>query len=258
MSEPFLGYFLPLLFAHLLTDFALQSEASIRAKQRIPGLIIHGLIAGLLTYLCLGVITGWEISLGVALTHTLLDAWKLRSQRGSRLRRFVIDQLGHVIILGFLSWAAVYRYGEFPGLWINLFGWPYLLILAVLSGAILSIYVVTFVVELSFEALGITKYPASPGDEDREGLVQEEMGMVEGGRVIGYLERGLITLFVLVGYPAGIGFLIAAKSIFRFGELTDSSRRWQAEYIIIGTLLSILFGTTFAYLTLWVVRIILP
>jgi len=258
MSEPLIGIFVPLLFAHLLTDFAFQTDASVRAKHRVPGLLLHGLIAGSLAYLFVGIIPGWEIPLGVALTHSLLDAWKLRSQKGSRLRRFVLDQLGHLLILGLFSWAAVYRYGEFPGIWRNLFGWQYLLILTVFSGGILSIYVVSFLVELSFEALGIKNHPSSSGDGESEGLLQGEIGIAEGGRVIGFLERGLITLFVLVGYPAGIGFLIAAKSIFRFGELTDSTRRWQAEYIIIGTLLSILFGTSFAYLTVWVVGIILP
>ena len=71
----------------------------------------------------------------------------------------------------------------------------------------------------------------------------QESDIKEGGKIIGYLERSLIFLFILVDYPAGIGFLIAAKSIFRFGELTSPDRRKQAEYIIIGTLLSILFGT---------------
>lgn len=257
MGKPILGYFIPLLFAHLLTDFVFQSDSSVRTKHKLSGLILHGIIAGALTYIFIGIIPGWEIPAGVGLSHALLDAWKLRSQQGTRLRRFVIDQLGHLLILGLISWAAVYRYGEFAGLWIKLFGRPYLLILTVLSGGILSIYVVSFLVELAFEALGIKKGLTSSRGEDPEGLVQEEMGIAEGGRIIGYLERSLITLFVLVGYPAGIGFLIAAKSVFRFGELTDSSRRWQAEYIIIGTLLSILFGTMFAYLTAWIVRIII-
>jgi hypothetical protein len=257
MSKPFLGFFIPLLFAHLLTDFVLQSDSSVRAKHKLPGLILHGMVAGALSYLFLGIIPGWEIPLGVAFTHGLLDIWELRAQKGTQLRRFVLDQLGHLVILGLFSWAAVYRYSEFPGLWIKLIGRPYLLILTVLSGGILSIYVVSFLVELSFEALGIKKGHTALTGEDNEGLVQEEMGIAEGGRIIGYLERGLITLFVLTGYPAGIGFLIAAKSVFRFGELTDSSRRWQAEYIIIGTLLSILFGTTFAYLTYWIVGIVI-
>jgi hypothetical protein len=35
-----------------------------------------------------------------------------------------------------------------------------------------------------------------------------------------------------------IGFLIAAKSVFRFGDLSQSKDRKLTEYILIGTLLS--------------------
>ena len=67
-------------------------------------------------------------------------------------------------------------------------------------------------------------------------------GLKEGGRIIGYLERLLIYVFILSGQFAGVGFLVAAKSIFRFGELKDSENRKQAEYIIIGTFTSFLLA----------------
>lgn len=258
MFKTYLGIFIPALFAHLLTDFVFQTDSSIRAKGKLPVLIGHGLIAGILTYFFVGVVPGWELPLGVGLTHILLDAWKMNSQKGTRLRKFILDQVGHVMILGLFSWAALYEYAAVPGLWISLWGWPYLLVLTVISGAILSIYVVSFIVELTFEALGLQKRQASSSEEEQSSYLKEEVGIAAGGRIIGYLERSLVLLFVLVGYPAGIGFLIAAKSIFRFGELTESGPRWLAEYIIIGTLLSILFGTLFAYLTVGVAQKIIP
>ncbi len=61
---------------------------------------------------------------------------------------------------------------------------------------------------------------------------------------------------MLVNQPAGVGFLIAAKSVFRFGELSDSSRRMEAEYIIIGTLYSFLFGLVSAYGLRWVLLLL--
>jgi hypothetical protein len=61
------------------------------------------------------------------------------------------------------------------------------------------------------------------------------------------LERALIFLFILVGEPAGLGFLVAAKSIFRFGELKDTAQRMQAEYIMIGTLWSFAYGIAVSY-----------
>jgi hypothetical protein len=74
-------------------------------------------------------------------------------------------------------------------------------------------------------------------------------GLAKGGMVIGQLERGLIFLFVLIGQPGAVGFLIAAKSVFRFGELTKS--RKEAEYILIGTLMSFGWGLLAAWSTRW-------
>jgi hypothetical protein len=73
-------------------------------------------------------------------------------------------------------------------------------------------------------------------------------GLADGGRVIGLLERGLIFTLVLVGQPAGIGFLIAAKSILRF-ESTSRDQR-AGEYVIIGTLASFGWALLAAYATL--------
>lgn len=65
------------------------------------------------------------------------------------------------------------------------------------------------------------------GDIVRSGLIE-----------IGYLERVLIMTFMLVGCMEGIGFLLAAKSIFRFGELTKAKEVKITEYVMIGTLSS--------------------
>ena len=74
-------------------------------------------------------------------------------------------------------------------------------------------------------------------------------GLTNGGSVIGQLERGLIFIFVLAGMHEGIGFLIAAKSILRFGEIKDAQHRKEAEYIIIGTFMSFCFGILTSYTT---------
>ncbi len=43
---------------------------------------------------------------------------------------------------------------------------------------------------------------------------------------------------MLVGCMEGIGFLLAAKSVFRFGELTKAKEVKITEYVLIGTLSS--------------------
>ena len=73
-------------------------------------------------------------------------------------------------------------------------------------------------------------------------------GLQNGGALIGQLERGLIFLLLLTGRPESIGFLIAAKSILRFEE---SKKLKQAEYILIGTLLSFSAAIAISSLTMW-------
>ena len=64
------------------------------------------------------------------------------------------------------------------------------------------------------------------------------------GKYIGILERLFVFVFVITSNWGGIGFLLAAKSIFRFGDLKESKDRKLTEYILIGTLLS--FGIAMA------------
>ena len=67
-------------------------------------------------------------------------------------------------------------------------------------------------------------------------------GFIAGGRTIGRYERLLVFILVLTNAATAIGFLIAAKSIFRFGDITDSANRQKAEYILLGTLMSFTFA----------------
>jgi hypothetical protein len=90
---------------------------------------------------------------------------------------------------------------------------------------------------------------ADAGERDPDGDRRRRRGLTGGGQVIGMLERSLIFLFVLLGSEAAVGFLIAAKSIFRFGELRDARNRMEAEYIIIGTLASFTWGILGSWLT---------
>jgi hypothetical protein len=81
-------------------------------------------------------------------------------------------------------------------------------------------------------------------------------GLKNGGRAIGLLERGLIFLLVIVGLPEGIGFLIAAKSVLRFGAVGDD--RAFSEYVIIGTLASFAWAIAASFLTIMALHYISP
>jgi hypothetical protein len=56
-------------------------------------------------------------------------------------------------------------------------------------------------------------------------------GLKNGGRWIGLFERSLIFILLFIDQPAGIGFLVAAKSILRFEE---AKQQQLAEYVLIG------------------------
>ena len=64
-----------------------------------------------------------------------------------------------------------------------------------------------------FLSLFLDKWtPASPNTQS----------LPNAGQWIGYIERILILTFVLIGSIEGAGFLLAAKSVFRFGELNKA------------------------------------
>ncbi|WP_434360458.1 hypothetical protein NF212_08015 [Parasalinivibrio latis] len=73
------------------------------------------------------------------------------------------------------------------------------------------------------------------------GLVNETSGLQAAGKTIGYTERILTLTFILLGEYGAIGFLLAAKSIFRFGDLRENHDHKRTEYVMIGSLLSMTF-----------------
>lgn len=62
--------------------------------------------------------------------------------------------------------------------------------------------------------------------------------LLSAGKQIGSLERTLILTFVLMGQIPAIGFLLAAKPIFRFGALRQSGGKMRTKHVLLGTLFS--------------------
>ncbi len=58
------------------------------------------------------------------------------------------------------------------------------------------------------------------------------------GEYIGMMERLFVFGFTIVGQWSAIGFVLGAKSIFRFGNMRGKDDRKMTEYVLIGTLLS--------------------
>ena len=47
-------------------------------------------------------------------------------------------------------------------------------------------------------------------------LIKEQESLQNAGEWIGMLERTLVLLFIVIGHWEAVGFLLAAKSVFRF------------------------------------------
>lgn len=217
-----------LLFAHVIADFVLQTGYIAMNKRRAGVLLLHSVIVLMTAQAALGRADAWELAV-LALVHGGADWAKARFGRPG-LGPFLADQTVHfgtILLLAALSpglWAG--------GLWSGLGAdWlPGLMALA--AGAILATRAGGF-------AVGLLMQPWASADLPK--------GLTNGGKLIGLLERGLIFLLVMVDQPAGIGFLVAAKSVLRFE--TTSKDQQAGEYIIIGTLASFGWAILFAYAT---------
>lgn len=240
--------FLPLLTAHLLADFVIQTDEDVASKHRIGVLLKHILIVTALSYLLLGIPGAWLPAVVIFASHLAIDYTKIRIGRDD-LTAFSVDQLAHILVIAAL--AAAPALDGASTLWATYFGESFYIVLAFLSGVIVAISGGAIVVGKAVDPFLLQMRAM---DEVRTEPIIPRYGFEQGGRRIGQLERALILLFVLANQLSAVGFLIAAKSILRIGEVKDRSHRMEAEYIIIGTLISFLWGLAAAFATRWLLE----
>jgi hypothetical protein len=227
------------IFAHLLGDFILQSRAMVRHKQRLKArswmLYLHCAIHGILVYLFAPSWSLWQLPVLVMFTHYVIDLWKLNQKDG--IVYFIIDQFLHILTLFILWCLFVAPAGWLPQNWTSVLhsqsAW------AIATGYL----IVTF--PLSLLLASATQRWRREAEEQN---IRSSVSLNEAGKWIGIFERLLVFTFVITGHFEGVGFLITAKSILRFNDIKGSEARKEAEYILIGTLmsfaLSILVGLT--------------
>ena len=68
--------------------------------------------------------------------------------------------------------------------------------------------------------------------------IENDNSLENAGKYIGYSERLLVLLFILLSQYEAIGFLLASKSILRISKENDNEGRKKTEYVLVGTLLS--------------------
>lgn len=215
-----------LIAAHVIGDFVFQPNGMARNKHQPLAMLLHAAIHGLLAWLLLQSPGCWQAPLFIMLAHGAIDLFKQRYlQEGLKL--FLVDQALHLLSLFMLAWLLVQNaiITEFSGIGyrpvVEIAGF-----FAVVRGG--GFPVACFCAEI-----------LRKNNLDFDGLPN-------GGKLIGYLERAMIFLLLMIGQPEGIGFLVAAKSILRFEE---AKKQKQAEYILIGTLLSFSIAIALSSLT---------
>ncbi len=219
--------FAALLFAHALADFVLQPGWMVARKGTPHVLLAHVAVVAATAWAALGFPLHPAIAVLAAL-HLATDALKIWVL-GDRLGGYLADQALHLLAL---AGIALWQPGLYAaGLWAGPLPPMPDAALAALpeamaygAGAILATLAGGY-------AIGKLLAPLLAA---RPALTEDSLE--DAGRIIGLLERGVAWFLVVVGQPAGVGFLIAAKSVLRFTAAKDDRR--VSEYVIIGTLAS--------------------
>lgn len=221
-----LNILLRLFFAHIGADFIFQCDHMVKMKNESNHkshkyLFIHSAIHALLSYVLVADWANWLLPLVIFGSHYVIDFAKTKVN-SDKILVFILDQLLHVAVIVGL-WRIMFvtecnfNQGFTDILSSNHF-W------AIFIAYLLVLKPTSVLINLFFKHIG--------------GESVENRGLPKAGEWIGYIERVLIVTFVITSNIEAIGFLLAAKSVFRFGELKEVNDVKVTEYVLIGTLAS--------------------
>lgn len=266
--------FLALLTAHTLGDFYFQTDKMSKEKEKnFEALIFHSFLYGLpFIFLFLIIDFSTRNLYLIALCgfiHFLIDAIKflLRGIKLDRKKIFIIDQAAHLISLVVLTnlFSSVSTHDWTSHIPTDFFRW--------LTIGLLILRPANLTTKIFFKKYADAAKKGSKNTTDTDNtkdsnLIQTQCEnnlsdksnnltsnpQVDGaGALVGSFERILTVILLNIGGVAGLGLLIAAKSVARYDKISKESA--FAEYYLIGTLYSILF----AVLSYWLVfKVILP
>ena len=202
--------------------FILQTD-SINSGKREPGfkgiayLLLHSITHAITAYLFVADWSCWLIPVIIFISHFIIDGSSV-STVGTSLSTFLADQFMHIAVIVALWFSIVWRTVEIS--YLNAF----------CSAKVWLVFTAyLLMLRPSSILLGLFLQQWTPPSSNAQSLPK-------AGQWIGYIERILILTFVLVGSFEGVGFLLAAKSVFRFGELNKAKEIRTTEYVLIGTL----------------------
>jgi hypothetical protein len=228
-----------LLIAHVVGDFVLQPNSWVEDKKnktyKSKYFFLHGLVHLISLIVLLEFKWSYWLSITIiVLSHLIIDWIKLSLEGKINTRiLFLLDQLLHLVIISlvvFLNNPYKINFQKFYSTETLLFT--------------LAILTVTFVTSILMKII-MSKWSLEENKTD--------VSLENAGKYIGILERLFVFGFIVLNQWSAIGFLITAKSVFRFSDLSRAKDRKLTEYILIGTLISfglaILVGLLYQYIS---------
>ncbi len=223
---------LRLLCVHFVFDFILQPSSLVKKKvhgttaERAKFNLLHSLLQAVAAYIVVGQWEYWYIPVVIFTSHFAIDFWYKGNKKG--LQPFIIDQLLHITVI-ILLW--LYCTNGFSTI-----GYP---LSELLSYNKIWIILIAYILVLKPTSVVISMFIERWSKQLKTGDINmQEKGLKDAGLWIGYIERFLIVTFIFTENFEAIGFLLAAKSIFRYGDLKDLKDIKMTEYVLIGTLAS--------------------
>ena len=232
-----------LLTGHVLGDFYFQTDhMAAKRKESFSYVLIHSLIYSItmIAVTILGYISIKDAIITAVLAgiaHFIIDS--IKHLVGSdetkyiwfRRHLFLLDQCAHIATLFVICFfygnvqvrdlaAQTMIHGQYP-------------LVSVVLGLLCIFKPVSILITESafWQAKAAQKIETDLASKGKTEDVKE------AGKVIGYMERGIIFFLLMHGQYGAMAFVLTAKSIARFKEIEEN--RVNAEYYLIGTLFSI-------------------
>ena len=229
-----MNLFLFLILGHVFGDFYLQTNemASNKSKHFLRHITIYTLILVMIYLLLNGSDFVFIFGGAVFLSHLIIDGFNRYviinlhdKYNWIQVVVFLVDQISHILVLV---------------IFLNYFNRIYFDLNSA-NNYLLFITVVSYLIMPS--SIIVNKVIAMINDDESNNSFK-----LDEGTIIGILERLLIFVMGITGNLSGIGFLIAAKTMVRYGEFDDKNGKvsaFRAKYLI-GTLTSVLLGVIFS------------
>lgn len=216
---------------YLLADALLDRRVSVATLTSVGG------------FLLLGCWQWWAVGCAVAVFAAAMLALSIQHRMTERTgtsieaATWIRHRLLNTLLIAVVVFVVYSAGAANPYTWVDELGLLPYYVLVLATGSVVCVSSGS-----KFMSAAIQPFADQLRRPSGDASVTPTEGFVAGGRTIGRYERLLVFIFIITSSPIALGFLIAAKSIFRFGDLTDATNRRKAEYILLGTLMSVTFA----------------